>query len=133
MTAQPPGKPGWGYADGTEEPEKLVLADADIVFPLAVSPDGEWLIYVPSIDDRLAAIRIDDPTEELTIARDTGVAVRAANFSPDGRWLAYQTEETGSPSVWVQPFPPDGRRWPVSERGRGTTRVVSLGQRAALS
>ena len=106
-----------GYADGTEEPEKLVLADADIVFPLAVSPDGEWLIYVPSIDDRLAAIRIDDPTEELTIARDTGVAVRAANFSPDGRWLAYQTEETGSPSVWVQPFPPDGRRWPVSSEG----------------
>lgn len=103
-----------GSADGTEEPKKLRLADADIVFPLAVSPDGEWLIFAPP-EEKLVAIRIENPTEELTIAHSTSLTgVPAASFSPDGRWLAYQTIELGTPSVWVQPFPPDGRRWPVS-------------------
>jgi hypothetical protein len=111
-------KSGWrawiGSVDGAEEPKRLRLANANITLPLAVSPNGEWLIFAPP-EERLSAIRIENPTEELTIARDTGRSpVQAADFSPDGRWLSYQTAESGSPSVWVQPFPPDGRRWPVS-------------------
>jgi hypothetical protein len=33
-----------------------------------------------------------------------------ASFSPDGRWIAYGTAEGGSPRVYVQPFPPTGRK-----------------------
>ena len=103
-----------GSADGTQEPKKLRLAEADIAFPLAVSPDGEWLIFAPP-GEGLNAIRFENPTEQVTIARDTGLSqAPAASISPDGDWLAYQTEQSGSLAVWVQPFPPDGRRWPVS-------------------
>jgi Tol biopolymer transport system component len=42
-----------------------------------------------------------------------------SEFSPDGRWLAYMSEESGSPEVFVEPFPATGARWQVSTRGGG--------------
>ena len=39
------------------------------------------------------------------------------NFSPDGRWLAYASNETGRLEVYVQPFPVNGTRWQVSTAG----------------
>ncbi|MGI8783533.1 MAG: protein kinase domain-containing protein [Acidobacteriota bacterium] len=38
-------------------------------------------------------------------------------FSPDGRWIAYMSDETGKPEVYVQPFPASGGKWPVSSEG----------------
>ena len=35
-------------------------------------------------------------------------------FSPDGHWLAYQSDESGRAEVYIQPFPPDGRKWQIS-------------------
>jgi Tol biopolymer transport system component len=40
-----------------------------------------------------------------------------ASFSPDGRWFAYQTTETGQSEVYVQPFPPTGGKRQISEGG----------------
>jgi Tol biopolymer transport system component len=37
--------------------------------------------------------------------------------SPDGRWLAYSSDESGRDEVYVQPFPEGGRRWQVSRSG----------------
>jgi serine/threonine-protein kinase len=42
-----------------------------------------------------------------------------ALISPDGRWLAYNSDETGTPQVWVQPYPAMDRKWPVSIDGGG--------------
>jgi serine/threonine-protein kinase len=38
-------------------------------------------------------------------------------FSPDGRWLAYQSNESGSYEVYVRPFPGPGGKWPISTGG----------------
>jgi serine/threonine-protein kinase len=38
-------------------------------------------------------------------------------FSPDGRWLAYFSNESGSSEVYVRPFPGPGGRWPISTGG----------------
>ena len=38
-------------------------------------------------------------------------------FSPDGRWIAYTTNETGQPNVYVQPFLRAGRKYPISPNG----------------
>ena len=114
-------------ADGSQEPKKLRLDDADIAFPLAVSPDGEWLVYAPP-GEGLIAVKFDNPTEEVTIARETGMSrAPAASISPNGNWIAYQTEDSGSLAVWVQPFPPDGRRWPVSTEQGALPRWSSSG------
>src|SRR6185295_17868985 len=38
-------------------------------------------------------------------------------FSPDGRWIAYQSNESGSNQIFVQPFPARGSRLPISTTG----------------
>jgi Tol biopolymer transport system component len=43
--------------------------------------------------------------------------VRNAQFSPDGRWMAYATNETGSWEVYVSPFPSGNGKWQVSTGG----------------
>ena len=42
---------------------------------------------------------------------------RDARLSPDGRWIAYQSNETGSHEVYVRPFPKGGGKWQVSAGG----------------
>jgi Tol biopolymer transport system component/predicted Ser/Thr protein kinase len=42
---------------------------------------------------------------------------RNGRFSPDGRWIAYMSEETGRFEVFVQPFPPNGAKWQVTQEG----------------
>jgi serine/threonine-protein kinase len=41
----------------------------------------------------------------------------APRFSPDGRWLAYQSNESGGNDVYVQPFPGPGGKWQISAGG----------------
>ena len=38
-------------------------------------------------------------------------------FSPDGRWLAYASDESGRPEIYVRPFPGPGGRWQISQQG----------------
>jgi len=38
-------------------------------------------------------------------------------FSPDGRWLAYQSDESGNNEVYVRPFPGPGGKWQISTGG----------------
>jgi Tol biopolymer transport system component len=40
-------------------------------------------------------------------------------LSPDGRWLAYSSNETGALEVYVQPYPISGAKWQVSREGGG--------------
>lgn len=40
-----------------------------------------------------------------------------ARFSPDGRWLAYVSDESGRPEIYVQPYPGPGGKWQVSTDG----------------
>ena len=45
-----------------------------------------------------------------------------ARFSPDGKWIAYVSDESGNPQVYVQTFPPSGGKWQVSTQGGYTPR-----------
>jgi Tol biopolymer transport system component len=42
---------------------------------------------------------------------------RAARLSPDGRWLAYVSNESGRDEIYVQPFPGPGGKWQISASG----------------
>ena len=52
----------------------------------------------------------------IPIAR-TKFNERRPRLSPDGRFVAYETDETGASEVYVQPFPPTGGKWQVSVGG----------------
>jgi hypothetical protein len=49
-------------------------------------------------------------------------------FSPDGRWLAYTSNESGRPEIYVQSFPPSGGKWQVSTHGGAHPRWRGDGQ-----
>jgi hypothetical protein len=40
-----------------------------------------------------------------------------ATISPDGKWMAYRSTESGRGEIYVQPFPPTGGKWQVSSAG----------------
>jgi Tol biopolymer transport system component len=86
--------------------------------PASVSPDGKNLLVNRSAD----ATRTDiwvlplEPKAEPKIFRQTEFAEVAGSFSPDGRWVAYFSNESGEYEVYVAPFPGPGRRWQVSTK-----------------
>jgi hypothetical protein len=45
-----------------------------------------------------------------------------AQFSPDGKWIAYQSDESGRAEIYVQPFPGPGNKWPISTNGGSQVR-----------
>ena len=114
-------------ADGARQPHVLVPGNTAVA-PWSFTPDGRWLAYsvtatgwrqiwtVP-IEDRGGELHAGTPEPFLKSQfADTDPA-----FSPDGRWLAYQSNESGTEDVYVRPFPPpasgQGSRWQVSNTG----------------
>ncbi len=88
------------------------------------SRDGEWLVLRTaglaggSEGDRsIVALRPGIDTELRTLI-STPFVEQTPTLSPDARWLAYESHETGRPEVFVQPFPDvDGGKWQVSTNG----------------
>jgi eukaryotic-like serine/threonine-protein kinase len=96
------------------------LDHSDVLFkaPNDWSPDGTWLLETqldPDTAQNIYRLPVDGGKAERLVAGPT-LDVLAA-LSPDGRWLAYASDETGQYSVYVQPFGTPGRRVQVSQQG----------------
>ena len=55
-----------------------------------------------------------------------------ARFSPDGRWIAYESDESGRPEIYVQPFRGPGRKLPISSDGGNYVRWSRDGREVVL-
>ena len=82
-------------------------------WPTSVSPGGEILLY--GINDIMSLSLTGDRKPEALL--QTKYAEGHAVFSPDGRWLAYVSNESGSIEVYVQGFPESRGKWRVSAGG----------------
>ena len=105
-------------ADGSQ-PETLLLDEKRPVEEIAFSRDGAWVIYrtgsIPGERD-LYARRIGTDSSIVLVA--TAAAETSPALSPDGRWLAYVSNESGTREVYVRPFPNTGDgRWQISSQG----------------
>ncbi len=82
------------------------------------SRDGQWLVYRPGYNTGdILAFRPGRDTVPVPIVA-TPAAERNPALSPDGRWLAYTSDETGSDEVYVVPFPDaSGGKWRISNDG----------------
>ena len=121
-------KPGiYGVrADGSGDPHRL-LESTGGECPTSVSPDGKrvaiWTngtgkIWVASIESNGRDISIAKPELFLQTRFNSTVPGRMAPaFSPDGRWLAYCSNESDQLEVYVVPFPGPGRKWRISTAG----------------
>jgi serine/threonine-protein kinase len=92
-----------------------VLTEApDGGYPNAISPDDRFLIFHRGAGE-LMLQALDPPAPARPLV--TGVALNAV-FSPDGRWIAYQSEEAGRAEIVVRAFRDTAaRRWQVSSNG----------------
>jgi serine/threonine-protein kinase len=107
-------------ADGSAAPEHL-FANEGILgdFPTAVTPDGMHVIFSRMITaPHREILRLSlqgDPTMEPLLQGEFNRG--NAEVSPDGRWLVYRSDQSGSMEVYVQPYPGPGPTVPVSIGG----------------
>ena len=106
-------------ADGTGGNARIFGAELPFG-EVIISPNGEWLVYRTSSTfagrGDIFAWRFRDST--LVPLATTGAAERHPSISPDGRWIAYLSDESGRGEVYVRPFPNvDDGRWVVSQSG----------------
>jgi serine/threonine-protein kinase len=118
-------------ADGTGRLERLGKAEVSATFPSSFSPDGRFLLVSGSGKDSGLDIGVlglgGDPKEAKIQPLIHGAFDESeAAFSPDGRWIAYVSNESGRPEVYLQPYPAMDSRQQVSTDG-GTEPVWSRG------
>jgi Tol biopolymer transport system component len=112
-------------ADGTGEERELIDIDSDFFgAPTSWSPDGAWIAvdYADAAFSSVFDIWMFTPSGESRAFVATPAKEFAAAFSPDGRWVAYQSDQSGRFEVYVEPFPGPGERVAVSVQG-GTSPV----------
>jgi roadblock/LC7 domain-containing protein len=79
-----------------------------------VSPDGKYLLYGSNNDIMTLPLTAERKPEAYLQAK---YVKGGAAFSPDGRWVAYASEESGRREIYVQGFPEHRGKWPVSAEG----------------
>ena len=91
---------------------------ATMVYPSDVSPDGSVLLYTRAtslVDRPLVCVARCRP--HASPIRSDGLPERDGQFSPDGKWVAYQSNDAGHFEIYLQPFPGPGDRIQVSAGG----------------
>jgi serine/threonine protein kinase/Tol biopolymer transport system component len=106
------------------EPEALFLESVKEVYPESWSPDGKTLLYLVE-DQRTPRFKksawslSSKPGAKPELLLRNGFDVDEPQVSPDGRWLAYESDDSGQWEVYIQPFRRPGARVPVSVDGGG--------------
>ncbi|HLL75094.1 MAG TPA: protein kinase [Pyrinomonadaceae bacterium] len=99
--------------------EELLLKTEDAKLANDWSPDGRHVLY-NAVSDLWVLPLFGERRPEPFVRTDFQEA--SGRFSPDGRWIAYTSNESGRFEVYVQSFPASGGKWQVSNGGGGSPR-----------
>jgi WD40 repeat protein len=105
------GKWGLYLVNGAGREELLVESELPKV-PMSWSPDGKFVVYTvtdPKTLNDLWILPLDEPAGSRPLISSPYNETHA-QISPNGRWIAYVSNETGSDQIWVQSFPSGDRR-----------------------
>ena len=109
----------WQAADGGSQAERLTTS-ANVQAPTGISPDGTLLVFMevsPSTGLDVMQLPLKGERRAVPLVQ-TKAAERDGMISPNGRWIAYESDGSGRFEVYVQPFPNVGKeRWLVSTAG----------------
>jgi serine/threonine-protein kinase len=114
-------------ADGATQPQAL-LQGPSLQIPFSITPDGKRLAFfeVAGTQPQIWTVPLEDQGGQLKAGKPeqflkSNFADQAPAFSPDGRWLAYTSSESGRSEVYVRAFPPpasgQGGKWQISNSG----------------
>jgi Tol biopolymer transport system component len=112
---------------GDEEP---ILVSSQAKIPTAVSPDGRFLVYAvldPKTRFDLWVLPLFGDRRPFPFLRSEAAEL-GGQISPNSRWMAYSSNESGSYEVYVRPFPPAPGKWQVSRQGGSQARWRSDGK-----
>jgi hypothetical protein len=121
----PPASIEWIRADGSGEPRRLGTFQHDMI-PTSIARDGRHILLSEAnprtqLDLWFAPLDLTDSDApvvgEPQLILDNPGNDFGAVFSPDGKWIAYLSDESGRYEIWVRPFPGPGRATRVSVNG----------------
>ena len=106
-------------ADGSAPPTRLIAMAGASLDEVGYTPDGQWLLLRSGSGggrNIFAARAGSDSAPRALVA--TAAEEFSPSVSPDGRWIAYGSDETGRTEIFVRPFPDtQGARYAVSRAG----------------
>jgi serine/threonine-protein kinase len=113
------------HADGTGEEQPLTPDNVLNAYPSSWSPDGKTLAFFRLSEKDGSCCQIwtltigenGKPEEPRRLPADSNGTARSPQFSPDGRWLAYFSWESGLAQVYVVPSSGSGGKWQISTDG----------------
>jgi hypothetical protein len=85
--------------------------------PTDWSSDGRLIVYHNLTKERVEVLSLSDQRRTQSTLTETGFVTADGHLSPDGRWLAYTSNESGAWDVYVQPFPSLDHKWRISPAG----------------
>jgi eukaryotic-like serine/threonine-protein kinase len=106
-------------ADGSGEPELMMASDA-LQMPVSYAPDGRLLVSVGVAGQQRDIYLMNLEGKRTAVPLIHGKANELnGEVSPDGRWVAYDSDESGQFEIYVRPFPEayGGSRWQISSAG----------------
>jgi eukaryotic-like serine/threonine-protein kinase len=106
----------WQMADGSGGLQRLTTS-AHFQVPLSWSPNGQLLAFqeLAGVPADIRVLRLSDRKVQTFLQSST--AAGAPQFSPDGRWMAYVSDESGRFEIYVQPYPGPGGKYQISTDG----------------
>ena len=105
-------------ADGSGEVERLAECDVDC-WPYDWSRDGRFLAYGEFNSDivNIWVLPLQGERNPQVFRNSAALWMIGAAFSPNGRWMAYESPESGRLEIYVRPYPPAPGQWSISSDG----------------
>jgi eukaryotic-like serine/threonine-protein kinase len=99
-------------ASGAQDEKAICESEGD-KYPTSWSRDGKYILYVEGSDLKYLTL----PEMKSTPFLKTAATSKTGEFSPDGKWVAYASNESGRWEVYVTSFPEGKGKWQVSNAG----------------
>ncbi len=102
--------------EGTSEAEPLTTEGGLFQVPMDWSPDGRHILFF-QVDAGANVYTLDVGTLEVEPYLDSEFEEGSSKFAPNGRWVAFRSDESGRDEVYIRPFPLAAGKWQVSAGG----------------
>ena len=114
--------------------EELLLESKPNIVPADFSPDGRALVFHQLVEKTgwdVWVLPLEGERKPVALLQGPRLECCGA-FSPDGRFLAYTSDESGRADVYVVPYPATGRKWQISSQGGSGPAGETMGARSSI-